>query len=78
MTIALHAPASLVLGLMELGEYGFLPPICLAIALVTSAAHRESMPAILRHAARSWFVLMGGIFAFMITISFFFEWVLPR
>jgi len=66
-----------VLAVMDTAEYAFLPPICLAIALVTAAAHREDMGSILRHALRSWLVLMAGIVAFMLTISYFFEWVLP-
>jgi hypothetical protein len=58
-------------------EFLFLPPICLAIALVTSAAHRESLREILSHAWRAWFVLMAGLVAFSLTISFLFEWLLP-
>ena len=64
-------------GLVRGGEFLFLPPICLAIAVVTSAAHRDAVPSILTHALRSWFVLMFGILAFMTGISYFFEWVLP-
>jgi hypothetical protein len=63
--------------LVQASEYIFLPPICLAIALVTSAAHREDMRAILAHTLRSWILLMVGILAFMVAISFLFEWVLP-
>jgi len=66
-----------LLGLVKLAEFLFLPPICLAIALVTSAAHREDMRDILRHAVRAWIVLIVGILLFMVLISFFFEWVLP-
>lgn len=65
------------LGLLQPAEFLFLPPICLAIALVSSAAHRDNMRSILRHAFRSWLILMGGILAFMVCVSFFFEWVLP-
>ena len=42
-----------LLALVKLSEFLFLPPICLAIALVTSAAHREDMRDILRHAVRA-------------------------
>jgi hypothetical protein len=66
-----------LLALVQLAEYVFLPPICLAIAIVSSAAHRDDVRAILRHAMRSWVILMGGIFLFMVCVSFFFEWVLP-
>lgn len=55
----------------------WLPPICLAIALVTSAAHREDIREILRHGMRSWFILTVGIFVFANSISFLFEWILP-
>jgi hypothetical protein len=58
-------------------EYLFLPPILFAIALVTSAAHREDAGTILRHAVRSWLVMLGGIVLFVIAVSFFFEAVLP-
>lgn len=58
-------------------DYAFLPPVCLAIAIVTSAAHREDMGEIVRHAVRSWIILMGGILLFMLALSYFFEWVLP-
>jgi len=64
------------LGLVTLVEFLFLPPVCLAIALVTAASHREDMRAILRHALRSWIVLVGGILLFMVGVSFFFEWIL--
>jgi len=66
-----------LLGLVKLSEFLFLPPICLAIALVTSAAHREDLRDILRHAVRAWIVLVVGILLFMVLISYFFEWVLP-
>ena len=66
-----------VLALVQQSEFAFLPPICLAIALVTSAAHREDMKEILRHSIRSWIVLMLGMAAFVLCISYFFEWVLP-
>jgi hypothetical protein len=66
-----------MLALLTAGEFLFLPPVCLAIALVTSAAHREDERSILRHALRSWIILMVGILLFMVAVSFFFEWVLP-
>ena len=66
-----------LLGLVKLSEFLFLPPICLAIALVTSAAHREDLRVILRHAVRAWIILIVGILVFMVLVSFFFEWVLP-
>ena len=71
--MTLQAIFALVTG----SEYVFLPPICFAIALVTSAAHREDMRSILKHAIRSWFILMAGILLFMVVISFLFEWILP-
>lgn len=67
----------LPLGLVTPVEYLFLPPILLAIALVTSAAHREDMGAILRHAMRSWLVMLGGILLFVVAVSYVFEAVLP-
>ena len=66
-----------MVALVTLTEFLFLPPICLAIALVTSASHRESIREIVSHALRAWVVLTGGIVAFMLVISYFFEWVLP-
>ena len=46
-------------------EFAYLPPICLAIALVTSAARRDDMRGILKQAARSWLILTVGILIFM-------------
>ena len=66
-----------LLALVTPVEYLFLPPILLAIALVTSAAHREDMGTILRHAMRSWIVMLGGILVFVVAVSFFFDAVLP-
>jgi len=66
-----------LVALVQASEFALLPPICLAIALVTSAAHREDMREILRHALRSWIVLVFGILVFMVALSYFFEWVLP-
>ncbi|MHC4818812.1 MAG: hypothetical protein ACYTF8_12235 [Planctomycetota bacterium] len=66
-----------VLALVKLSEFLFLPPICLAIALVTAAAHREDMRDILRHAVRAWVILIVGIVVFMVFVSYLFEWILP-
>lgn len=66
-----------LLALVLPAEYLFLPPICLAIALVTAAAHREKMGEILRHAVRSWILLLFGIFVFMGVLTTFFDWILP-
>jgi hypothetical protein len=66
-----------MIALLTWTEFLWLPPICLAIALVTSAAHREDMKEIVRHGMRSWLILMLGIFVFANGISFFFEWILP-
>jgi len=63
--------------LVRLGEFAFLPPLCLAIALVTSAAHREDMKEIFRHALRSWIVTLGGILVFMVSVSYLVGWILP-
>ena len=68
--------AAEMLGLVPLVEYAF-PPLCLAVALVTSAAHREDMREILRHAVRAWIVTFGGIILFMLVVSHFFGWKLP-
>jgi len=64
-------------GLVLPSEYVFLPPICLAIALVMSAAHRDDMRQILRHALRSWATLVAGILVFMFAASYLLEWILP-
>ena len=69
--------AAELLCLVRLAEYAFLPPLCLAVALVTSAAHREDMREILRHAVRAWIVTFGGIVFFMLVVSYFVEWILP-
>jgi len=69
--------AAALLALVKAVEFWFLLPICLAIALVTSAAHREDMRVILRHAMKSTVVLVVGILAFMVAVSWFFELVLP-
>jgi hypothetical protein len=66
-----------LLGLVRLVEFAFLPPLCLAVALVTAAAHRDDMRDILRHALRAWAVTLGGIIVFLFSVSFVVEWVLP-
>jgi hypothetical protein len=58
-------------------EFAFLPPLCLAVALVTSAAHREDMREILRHAARAWIVTVGGIAAFLVAMTVLVELIQP-
>lgn len=68
---------ALLLSTVPFVEYAFLPPICLAIAIVTSAAHRENVREIWIHALRTWLVLMLGLVAFAFAISFLFEWLLP-
>ena len=67
----------MLLAVLEWADFLFLPPICLAIAIVTAAARRDNVREILRHAMRGWLVLMAGIFVFAFAISFLFEWVLP-
>ena len=66
-----------MLALVQPSEFWFLPPICLAIALVTSAAHRENMREILRHAMRSWIVLMIGLAVFAAVTSLTVGLLLP-
>jgi hypothetical protein len=57
-------------------EFVWLIPICVAIALVSSAAHREEVGEILRHAVRSTFMILGGLIAFMVGVSYVVEWLL--
>jgi hypothetical protein len=66
-----------VLALVQPGEFAFLAPLCLAIALVTSAAHREDLREILRHALRAWIVTFVGILVFMVAVTYIVEWILP-
>lgn len=66
-----------ILALVRLAEYAFLAPLCLAVALVTSAAHREDMREILKHALRAFVVTFGGILAFLVGVSYFVEWICP-
>lgn len=58
-------------------EFVWMLPLCAAIALVSSAAHREDVGEILRHAIRSTVLLVGGLLVFMVAISYLFEWLLP-
>ena len=66
-----------LLALVRPAEFLFLPPICLAIALVTSASHREDMGDILRHALVNWFKLMVGIALFGLALTVLLGWILP-
>jgi hypothetical protein len=68
---------ALLLATVPVVEYAFLPPICFAIALVTSAAHREDVREIWRHALRTWLILMLGLAVFAFAVTFLFEWLLP-
>ena len=58
-------------------EFVWLLPLCVAIALVSSAAHREEMGSILRHAAKSTALIFGGLIAFMVGVSYAVQWLLP-
>jgi len=69
--------AAALLALVRPGEFLFLVPICLAIALVTSAAHREDMREILRHAVRAWIVTVVGILVFLVVVTVAVELILP-
>ena len=69
--------STMMLAVLEWADFVFLPPVCLAIALVTSAAHRDDIKEIVTHGVKSWLLLMGGIMAFALGISYFFEWMLP-
>ncbi|MEM8884796.1 MAG: hypothetical protein AAGD14_12055 [Planctomycetota bacterium] len=66
-----------LLGTVAPIDFLFLFPLCVAIAIVSSAAHRESVPEILRHAVRSSVMLIVGLLAFMVGISYFAQWILP-
>ena len=57
-------------------EFFWLAPLCIAIALVSSAAHRENIGAILRHAVRSTAMILGGLLLFMVGVSYLVEWLL--
>jgi hypothetical protein len=66
-----------LLALVRGAEFAFLAPLCLAVALVTSAAHREDVGEILRHAARAWVVTVVGILAFLVAMTLLVEWIQP-
>ena len=66
-----------LLAIVPAGEFIWLLPLCTAIAIVSSAAHREEIGEILRHAAKSTLLLCGGLLGFMVAVSYFFEWMLP-
>jgi hypothetical protein len=66
-----------LLAVVTLAEYALLPPLCVAVALVTAAAHREDPRKILRHALRSWLVTLGGILLFAVAVSVLVRWLLP-
>jgi hypothetical protein len=69
--------AILIGGTVPPVEFVWLLPLCAVIALVSSAAHREDIGEILRHTVRSSVLLIGGLLAFMVAISYLFEWLLP-
>jgi len=71
------AGAQALLALVTPAEYWFLPPICLAIALVSSASHREDLRSIFRHALRAWILLLAGIVLFTAVVTILFGWLLP-
>jgi len=73
----LHGSLLSLLAIVPAGEFLWLLPLCTAIAIVSSAAHREEMRDILRHAAKSTLLLIGGLLVFMVSVSFLFEWLLP-
>ena len=73
----LYGSAVSLLAIVPAGEFIWLLPLCAAIAIVSSAAHREEMRDILRHAAKSTLLLIGGLLVFMVSVSFLFEWLLP-
>jgi hypothetical protein len=66
-----------ITGIVPAGEFVWLLPLCCAIALVSAASHRDDIREIVRHAARGAAILIVGLLAFMVTISFTFEWALP-
>jgi len=66
-----------LLGTVPGNEFFWLVPLCVAIALVSSAAHREQIGQILRHAVKSSALILGGLLAFMVCVSYAVEWLLP-
>jgi hypothetical protein len=67
-----------MLAILEPARFLFLLPLCLSIALVTSAARHDDLRGVFRHALRSFTTTLLGILIFMAALSWFFEWVLPR
>ena len=67
----------MIVAVVPSADFIWLVPLCVAIAVVSSAAHREEMGEILRHAVKSTALLFGGLLAFMVTVSYLFEWLLP-
>jgi hypothetical protein len=68
--------ASTLLATVPADEFVWLLPLCVAIALVSSAAHRENMGQILGHAAKSAVLILGGLLGFMVCVSYVVEWLL--
>jgi hypothetical protein len=66
-----------IIATVPASEFVWLLPLCVAIALVSSSSHRDDIREIFRHAARGAVVLIVGLLAFMVSISFVFEWALP-
>ncbi|MHC4954008.1 MAG: hypothetical protein ACYTGZ_08960 [Planctomycetota bacterium] len=66
-----------ILAVVPASDFFWLIPLSVSIALVSSAAHREEMGEILRHAAKSTAMLFGGLLVFMVAVSYLFEWLLP-
>ena len=66
-----------IVGVVPASEFVWLLPLCCAIALVSAASHRDDIKEIVRHAARGAVILVVGLLAFMVSISYVFEWVLP-
>ena len=67
---------SALLAAVPADEFLWLVPICIAIAIVSSAAHREDARTILRHSVKSTFMILGGLLAFMVGVSYIVEWLL--
>jgi len=68
--------ATVNLATVPTDEFMWLAPLCVAIALVSSAAHREDVKTILRHAVKSTALILGGLLAFMVCVSYAVEWLL--
>ena len=72
----LAAELSPLLAAVPAEEFFWLVPLCIAIAIVSSAAHREDARAILRHSVKSTGMILGGLMAFMVGVSYIVEWLL--